>query len=331
MKRKGFSTLFVLIISAVSLPLLGFAWQSLFVQAKLNANRLDMIQGQLNLEGETNRLIYEESGINDKILDILKKKSDEIFMKDKKFDLSIDSEIFTNPLAEISFVDDKNSRPQFKLRLSGDYKGFNFNKTMFGAICLDEVDQCDNGLVYLQGKSIDYINRIEDLFLQIPDSLDNNYLPSKHTYYRPLCKSNLTIKTTPYTNSELYLDHKESPCIKISDNGIILIVKYDGFNRNNLLIDSSNSPNFTTKLSGIIYLENGDITFRGKCNFQGLIFIKDGEIKSEGTGPSKIMGKVILNSFKDPRDSVDIEYDLKTYLKYAKYLPSLLDPHILKE
>ena len=330
MKRKGFTTLFVLIISSVCLPILVFAWQSLFVQAKLNSNRVDKIQGELNLESEINRIIYDENGINDSIINIIKTKPEEIFMKDNKFTVPISSDLLSDSSVEINFPDEKNSKPKYNLNIVGKYKEITISKKLSGTICIKELDDCDNGLVYLQGGSEDYINCIENLMTIIPDSIDLNYLPAKHSLVRTSNYNDINIKATLYTNSELCLDHKNGNCIRIFDNNIILIVRSDGFNRNHVVIDSTNNPNFTTSLNGIIYIENGDLTFKGKCHYQGLVFIKDGQIKKEGDALSKISGKVVLSSFKDPRDAVEIGYEKKTYLKYAKYLPPLLDPQIIK-
>lgn len=330
MNRKGSAILFVLIITAVCLPMVVFAWQTLFIQSKLNYNRLDMIQGELNVETEINKVFYDQEGINKSIIEIVKTKTAEIYNKDNKFTIPISSTLLDNPSAEVYFINGKTEKLDYKLKIMGDYKDISLSKTILGSVLNKEIDDCEDGLVYLQGKSQDYIDTIQDLLVSIPDAIDTKDLPAKHTLVRTASENLVNIKASLYTNSDLWFNNNQSSSIRIFDNNIILIVRSDGINRNSVLIDSSKDSNLVSKLSGIIYIENGDLIFKDACSFQGLVFIKDGDIIKEGQGKSTVLGKVITNSFKDPREAIDIKCGHTVYLKYAKHLPPLLDPRITK-
>ncbi|MDY0234536.1 MAG: hypothetical protein RBR71_00700 [Gudongella sp.] len=326
MNRTGSTTLFVLIISAVCLPILAFAWQTLFIQAKLNSNRVDMIQGELNLETEINRLVYNEAGINDKIIEIIKLYPDKF--DNMEHNIPIASTLLENTSGKLSFENNKDDRPKYKLNISATYKGMDVSKNITGNIFNREIDDCDNGLVYSQNSSEEHINKVEELLTIIPDSIDTDFLPSAHSLVRTSNNNEIRILAKPFGPSRLYLDNSNCNYVNIINNRVVLIVEKDGFNRNNVLIDCSGYS--SVMLSGIIYIENGDLSFKGKCNFQGIILIKDGEIKREAEEISTITGKVVLNSFKDPREAVEINYGAGNYLKYAKYLSPLVDPEIVK-
>ena len=330
MKRKGFITFFVLIISAICLPIVLFAGETLFVQSKLNSNRVNMVQGEFNIETEINSFIYDESGLSDSIINIIRRFPNDFLKKESVYNIPISSEsdLFENISGELSFENKRDDRPKFNMKILGDYKDIQINKNIVGGICNSEVDDCDDGLVYLQNRSEDYIKSIEELLSLIPDSIDTDFLPSDHSLIRTSTYNNIRINAKPFGPSKLYFDNKDYNYINIVNNKMILLVKTDGFNKNNILIDCSDQGSVV--LNGIIYIENGDLTFKGKCNFQGLVLIKDGEIKREGEELSSILGKVVLNSFKDPRESVQINYDSTMYLKYAKYLPPLMEPEIIK-
>lgn len=328
MKRKGFITFFVLIISAICLPIVLFAGETLFVQSKLNSNRVNMIQGELNIETEINSFIYDETGLNDSIINIIRRFPNDFLKKESVYNIPISSDLFENISGELSFENKRDDRPKFNLKILGDYKDIQINKNIVGGICNSEVDDCDNGLVYLQNRSEDYINTIEELLNVIPDSIHTDFLPSAHSLIRTSNCNNIKIEAKPFGPSKLYLNNKDYNYVNIVNNRMVLLVQSDGFSRNNVVIDCSGYNSVI--LSGIIYIENGDLTFKGKCNFQGLILIKDGEIKREGEELSTITGKVVLNSFKDPREAVVINYGCENYLKYAKYLSPLMDPKIIK-
>lgn len=327
MNRNGSTTLFVIIITAVCLPILGFSWQTLFIQSKLNSNRLNMIQGQLNLETEINRIIYDQNGINDSIIKIIRKFPNECFKSESVYNIPISLNSNDNLSAELSFENKRDDRPKFKLNIRGNFNGNELNKTVIGSLLTRVVDDCDDGLVYLQNHSEDYINKLEELLTTIPDCLDINFLPSNHSLIRALNYNELRIEAKPYGPSKLYFNNSNCNYISIANNNMVLIIKSNGFDRNTVLIDATQA---STVLRGIIYIENGDLIFKGKSEFQGIVLIKDGEIKREGEELSLIKGKVLMNSFKDPREAVEINYDCGNYLKYAKYLSSLMDPQIIK-
>lgn len=327
MNRKGSTTLFVLIITAVCLPILVFSWQTLFIQAKLNSNRFNIIQAELDLETEINKIVYDQNGINDSIIKIIRKFPDECFKTGSVYNISIPLNSFHNLSAELSFENKQDMRPKFNLNIGGNFYGNDLNKTIVGSILTSEIDDCEDGLVYLQDHSQDYINKVEEVLTLIPDSLDTNFLPSGHSLIRTSNCNEIYIEAKPYGPSKLYFNKSNSNYVNIANNNMFLVVKGDGFNKNNVLIDSC-SP--LTVLKGIIYIENGDLTFKGKSEFQGIVLIKDGEIKRQGEDLSLIKGKVVMNSFKDPREAVQINYDCGSYLKYAKYLPPLIEPEIIK-
>lgn len=296
------------------------------MQSKLNSNRVNIIQGEFNIETEINRFVYDKS-LSDGIINIIRRFPDDFLKKENVYNIPISSSLIENISGEISFENKRDDRPKFNLKILGSYKDIQINKNVLGAICKDEVDDCDNGLVYLQNRSEDYIKTIEELLTAIPDSIHRDFLPSGHSLIKTSNYNNIKIEAKPFGPSKLYFNNNCN-YINIFNNRMILVVQSDGFNKNNVLIDCSNYN--SVLLNGIIYIENGDLTFKGSCNFQGLVLIKDGEIKRECEDLSSILGKVVLNSFKDPRESVQISYDSTMYLKYAKYLAPLMETKIIK-
>lgn len=285
-----------------------------------------MIQGEFNLETEVNRLIYGEDGLADDIIKIIKLNPDK-FNK-MEHDISIESTLVENGRGKLSFKKGENQELVYSLDLNANYKSMEISKNIFGNVFNREIDDCDNGLVYLQDRSQDYINKLGDILTAIPDTVDLDFLPAGHSLIRPINCNDIRIDGKPYGPSKVYFNKSDCNYSTISNNRLFLILKRDEFNRNNVVIDSSGYD--SVMLSGIIYIENGDLTFIGRTNFQGLILIKDGHIKREGNEKSTVVGKVVLDSFKDPRDAIEINYGYQNYIKYAKHLPPLLEPEIIK-
>lgn len=330
MNRKGSVILLVMIITAVCLPMLAFIWQTIFMQAKLNSNRVNTIQGELNFEREINRIMYGQEGVNNEIIRIIKSNPDNFHGVIPKFSIDIESNLLENISSEIIFSNEKSQKPNYKLKISGNYNGMKISKGISGSICKKELDDCENGLVYLHDRSEGYINIVEELLTLIPASIDEKRLPIKHSLVKNGNHRKINIGTNSDKKMTVCFDNDKSNCTPIFDNSIVLVVKSDGINKNSLVIDATGDPNNEFKMNGIIFIENGDIIFKGKSKFNGLIFIKEGEVKIEGEEMSTINGKVVINSYEDPREAVNIEYDSRIYFRYAKYLDLLLDPQIIK-
>lgn len=318
MKRDGMMIILVLIVSTVCLSTAIIACETIVIQNKLQENRVTNIQANLLLDSKMKEIIYNEDIVKPIVVD----KIENIDCSLTEFeDVEINIEGLENTRGQISFGKCSNNRIIYKFDIFGN-KGYiqEFIQAK-GHIFNPIIDYCNNGLVSLDGMSLDNANKLSELLQNFPDKINIEKLPPNYYLVSSILSNNINIFPTIVGNSKVeYI--RESTNIVNSFKGwdIVLFKEFDGFNRDVVKI---NSPS-RGLLKGIIYIEEGDLIISGDINIIGVVILNNGRLIAEDGSDIKISGKLILNNYQTIPDSIEIEYHEKSFMQMAKYLPGFI-------
>lgn len=322
MKRDGMMIILVLIVSAVCVSTAILACETIVIQSKLQSNRATNIQANLLLESKISEILYNDNTFKSIIEDRVK-NMDNPFKELEEVEVNIDG--LENTKGQISFDKCRDNRTIYKFSISGD-KGYVQDSIQAkGHIFNPVIDHCNNGLVSLDGMSLENADKLSKLIENISSEIDIDNLPSNYYIVNSNLSNEINIYPKIVGNSKVeYI--REGANIVNSFKGweIMLFKEFDGFKRDIVRIDSPSRGLF----KGIIYIEEGDLIVSGDINIIGIVIIENGILIAENNSDIKVSGKLILNNYQSLPQSIQVEYHEKLFMQMARFLPGFISPSI---
>lgn len=327
MKRDGGIIILVLILTSVTLTAMIYILEIVVLQSRLVENRKDNIQAELAIEGKIASLIYEDEEFTNKIKNLV------LFNKNPNSgDLSMTMDIDTleNESANIIFEYCEDGKLIYNLTVKGDLNRVKETMRIKGHVFNQVVDHCENGLITLNNKSLDYLEELSSLLSNTKSGFNEEYASDFHLTAYNFPENNILIWANKLgDNCKVYFIGENAVFEDNASNGEMIVFKeYDGFNRDEVRIEKASNVAGDGFLEGIIYLENGDLVFSGDIQFGGIIILENGSIICEGDSKVLIYGKVILNNFNLPGKGISTRYSHDYMRLMSRFLPGFISPTI---
>jgi len=326
MKRNGFATMIVLIIGFACMTTAIFALETIVVQSSLVGNRHDNIQAELTLEKEIMDLIYNSEDLLDQIKEAVCEPGNPNLMK---INIPFETEEMDGEGGEIIFGYCDEERLIYNMSISGNRNGVLDHITATGHIFNPIIDHCNDGLVCMEGKSLEEWDAVSVLVEDMKLSFNSDLVPSDFFLASNFLENHVIIKakSSGYRNIELVRENS-STRYKFWNGRIVLFKRFDGFNRDLVRIEKDSSSLISGSVTGVIYLENGDIIMSDDVIFNGVIILGNGRLLKEGNLDSYVNGKVIVNSHYKPDQGVNIVYHPEKVRQMSSFLPGFISPTI---
>ncbi|MGM0395594.1 MAG: hypothetical protein ACQEP4_00895 [Bacillota bacterium] len=326
MKRNGYVTLLVVIVSAVCITTAIFVCETILIQSRLQRNRRDNIQARLSLESEIINMLYQKNEIPEITLGILKGPKAYVF---QKLEIPVQIQDFQNAKGEFQLDECPDKRLTYRLTIQGDMMNVRDDIEARGHVYNPAIDHCMDGFVSLQGKSLDDSARVQNLLDGIKKDLDRDNLPSDYYLASNILSNNINIRAKTIGYSEIaYVREFGNIEESFSYGKIMLLKEYDGYNRDIVRIESHPDNTYPGILKGIVFIEEGDLVLSGNLNIIGIVILGDGTLIKEGEGDITISGKLILNNYQELPETIRTEYHDEGFRQTAVYLPGFVIPGI---
>ncbi|WP_422487177.1 hypothetical protein [Gudongella sp. DL1XJH-153] len=326
MKRDGNVIMLVLIVSTVCMVTVAFAMESVFIQNMLVLNRRDNIQAELSLEGMVAKLLIDSEEKQNLVMEIVSdlsfRESDSV-----SFPLSIDG--MQNTTGTIDFTKCDEGRMKYKLNVEGTRNGVQDSIVAAGHVYDPVIDHCDNGLVTIQGKSLEESEEVNLFLNEMKHKFNGEEVTSDYFLAHNYLENEVEIRAK--SSGYRYIDFIRGDHISKYSfwNGkLVLFKEYDGFNRDIVRLKESSSSLTEGTVKGIMYIEDGDLIISGDIHFNGIIIIENGNLIKEGEGEVIIYGKVIMNNFNQPDEGIQIVYDHELFRQMTRFIPCFISPGI---
>lgn len=328
-KPKGFISIIVIIVTALSLIMLLYILDVNRLQALTTFHARDQTQSTYNSESKILLCINDEEYLREKLNPILFnifRTSNFGSMRMLNID-PIDLENGDNEdIIRISFKD-IDDRKNMQIKSKSNMKGNITNATAIASL-VNETYEIQIPLIDIKAlegnlESIK-LEGIKKTALRIEEDIDIDSMGISETIY--------SFQTDDYKNINLIADKlvciregMSIPYSEILNKRELFIVcrKYNDSNIN-FYIDKANSKN---ALSGIIYIE-GDLYINADLKFNGIIIINGGELIIEDGKRLSVGGMIMYINNDEERqvpDNLDIEYKRRIIYKYGTYLPQFFD------
>ncbi|MCR3956720.1 MAG: hypothetical protein NUK57_10525 [Gudongella sp.] len=326
MKRDGIIIVLVLIVSAVCFSVILFSLDTVITQYWIVMNRYDNVQAEMSLEGKVAELVMTSENANNLVKDTILNNKPEVY-KPKAFSIPIEGMEDSSGTIKFSYCDD--GRLNYLLSVEGTRNKVIDNITVKGHVFNPIVDHCDEGLVTLQDKSLDYVERLDGFLDGLRSSFNSDAIDSSYFLAENYLENEVIVRAK--SSGYRYIDFiRESHMSRYSfwSGKMVLFKEFDGFNRDSVRLEELPDSLTYGLLMGVIYLEEGDLVISGDMRFGGIIVLNNGRIIKEGDGEVIIKGKVIINNYDQPDEGIIIEYDSENVRLMSKFLPGFISPTI---
>lgn len=326
MKRDGSIIMLVLIVSAVCITASWFALDTVIMQNRIIMNRYDNVQAEMSLEGKVAELVVSSDDAHNLVKDVICNNKPEAY-KPSTFPIPIEGMEGSEGIIKFSYCDD--GRLNYNLSIEGTRNSVVDSINVKGHIYSPLVDHCEEGLVTLQNKSLEYTEKLNAFLSSIKNSFDSDKIDSTYFIAKDYLENEVVIRAK--SSGYRYIDFiRESHISKYSfwNGKLVLFKEYDGFGRDLVRLEKDPSSYSTGYVMGVVYLENGDLILSGDVDFYGIIILENGDLIKEGDEESLIKGKVIMNSYQQPDEGIQIEYDPEYMRLMSRFLPGFISPTI---
>jgi hypothetical protein len=280
----------------------------------------------MSLKNKVAELVVTSDDADNLVKDIIYNNKPEVY-KPSTFPIPIEGMEDAKGMIKFSYCDE--GRLNYRLNIEGTRNSVVDSITVKGHIYSPLVDHCQDGLVTLQNRSLEYGEELNQLLDNIRSSFNTDAIDS--TYFLAINYLENEVKIRAKSSGYRYIDFiRENHISKYSfwNGRIVLFKEYDGFNRDVVRLEKDTSSYSTGYVMGIIYLENGDLILSGDVDFYGIIILQNGALLKEGEEESLIKGKVIVNGFNQPDEGIKIQYDPEYTRLMARFLPGFISPTI---
>ncbi len=326
MKRDGNVIMLVLIVSAVCMTTIAFAMESVLIQNRLVLNRRDNIQAELSLERIVAELVIESGDAQNLVKDIISSNKLETY-KPSNFPLSIDG--MQNTSGIIDFTECDEGSINYTMTVNGLRNGVQDSIIATGHVYNPVIDHCENGLVTLQGKSLEESEEINMFLSEMKQTFEEKEITSDYFLAHNYLENEVEIRAK--SSGYRYIDFIRGDHISKYSfwNGkLVLFKEFDGFNRDIIRLEEQSGSLTYGYIMGIIYIEEGDLIISGDMRIFGIVIIENGKLIKEGDGEVLIKGKVIMDNFNQPGEGIEIVYDQEYVRLMARFLPGFISPGI---
>lgn len=330
-KRKGFISIIALIVMAISMILI---LDMLFTNSQQNqimTSRGNNIQSYYLSEGKILMSLYWDKYYNDQlypaVLDVFRKYNFDTKLKRITIDKSdLENEDNISDV-QLTFQDNEN-RKELVIKAQSDYKGIN-TSVKSKTTLVNELFEIKESILAMDNIEEKYKYDLEKLLINIEENIAVREIDKSEILYVSETSSfnKITLKKVDKVNYKLICtrDTMGYPYIEGFDKReVFIVVKKFEDNKTAFHIDFSE---FSSSLSGIIYVE-GDMEISGEFTFNGIIIVKDGEIKVSSEVKPKINGMMILydnENITKVNEEIDLQYYKFTVYKYGTFIPGFLD------
>ncbi len=332
--RDGYVSIIAITVMSISMIIILEIGILVKMQIMILNSGINKIQSYYCAEDKVLMSIYDKKYYTDQIhpiiLDVFRTHNFATKPKDiiiDQFDLD---KYDTYNSVKLNFQD-KDNRKQMILKTQSDYK--NVNTSIQASINLvNRLFEIEEAILDINTVEDEYKNELETLLINIEENISSkNIDKAEFLYTSELCDfSNVSLNKL---DNEMYnliclRDTMEYPYNEVfSKKEVFIVIKKPKNKETNLYI---NCDNKLVELSGIMYIE-GDLTISGKFIFNGIIIIKDGEIKIESEVNPEINGMIILsntNISQGLSEGLDLQYNKFLVYKYGTFIPGFLDINI---
>lgn len=127
------------------------------------------------------------------------------------------------------------------------------------------------------------------------------------------------------TNSSLKVIRQDGSSQGIKPTTSIIVESPDD-KRTDLTLDIANFS--SSRLNGLIYIENGDLIIKRQCYVDALVVIKNGRIIVDGAFTPSIKGLVITNDGINYSTLLSMEYSGEAIIRHGYLLPGFMNPTV---
>lgn len=330
-KRKGYVSIIALIVMSVSMIMILDMIVSNTLQHEMAASRCDSIQSYYLAEGKVLMSLYEDKYYRDQLYPVIVDYFGKSNIGSASKSVLIDGKDLegddTSQHVRVYFPKEEVRKTIFLVGES-NYKGI-VTSVKSSITLLNEVFEIHQPILSMDIIEDEYKKDLENLMLNIEKNITtkNIYYPlssyAKETYNY----SDVSLKVVGKRNYNLICSRETMthPDIEGFNNGIVyIVIKPFEDKRTNFHIDCSGLP---ASLSGIMYIE-GDLEITGDFSFNGIIIVKDGQIKVNGEVKPVVKGLMILYDSENivkVNNEIDLQYDSFPIYKYGSFIPGFID------
>ncbi|WP_313756437.1 hypothetical protein [Tissierella sp.] len=228
---------------------------------------------------------------------------------------------------------DRGSKKDLELMAKSNFNGL---KTILKSDIklFNEIVEMEISVLDTDSIEIEYKEKLKDLLLNVSKKINiKNCNKPNNIYGIDLADFNNIVLDNGGNNNfkiSAFRDTMLVPYIEIfNDKEIFIIVRSSDEYSTNFFIGSTDTPNQIIKLSGIIYVE-GNITISKDFQFNGIIIVKNGDIKINHDVKIDIKGVAILDNIinNDFLENPNMFYNRHSVYKYGIYLPGFIETKI---
>lgn len=333
--RSGFISIICLIVMSVMMTMILYLESTTGLQHLILNSTVNNIQSYYLAEGKIYMILNEDKYYFNQLYPILTEYFRAIPFSKPPKDILIDEEDLElgDKMNRVKvIIVDKDNKKELRLIAKSDSNGLKATVTayikLFNEIFEKEVSILDTSLIEAECKE-----ELKDLLLNISENINiKDCNKSKNIYgIESIDFNNIILDrgSSGFTISA-YRDAMVIPYVeRFNEKEIFIIARSFGEYLTNFFIGDTDTIKEAIKLSGIIYVE-GNIIISKDFQFNGIIIVKDGDIRIADDIKVDIKGIIILDNI-DNNDFLkcpDILYSRHSVYKYGTYLPGFIETKI---
>ncbi|WP_313232364.1 hypothetical protein [Tissierella praeacuta] len=228
---------------------------------------------------------------------------------------------------------DRENKKDLRLKAKSNFNGL---KTILKSDIklFNEVVEMEIPVLDTDSIETEYKEKLKDLLLNISNKININNCSKPNNIYGIdlLDFNNIVLDNEGNDNFKIsaFRDTMLVPYTEIfNDKEIFIILRSSNDHPTNFFVGSTYTPNQLIKLSGIIYVE-GNITISKDFQFNGIIIVKNGDIKIDYDVKIDIKGLSIVQNItnNDFLENPNMFYSRHFVYKYGIYLPGFVETKI---
>lgn len=328
-KRKGFISAFILIVMSISIVILLYLYETIYLDSKILASTKNNVQAFYNAEGKI-LLCLNEKYLQEQLIEntlYMIKETDnnqESPSTSIRFDSSDLEKGDMESDIEASLIDSEN-RKNVVLTSTANINGTRA-KVVGIAKAVNNLFEMETPILDSENLTCEYMEKLEKLRLKIEgeitlklDESDKIYGFENENYEKIILNDDKLICSR---------DSMVDPYIEsVGKNSIYIIGKK--YNEEHIEFNIEKRVSKDRKpLAGIIYVE-GNVNISTNFNFNGIMIVNGGDLRVDSESKLVINGMLIyLNEKPLNMDNIEINYDRDIIYRYGIYLPGFIDINI---
>ncbi|WP_353095898.1 hypothetical protein [Tissierella praeacuta] len=333
--RGGFISIICLIVMSVMMVMILYLESTTGLQHLILNSTSNNIQSYYLAEGKIYMVLNEDKYYLNQLYPILTEYFRTVPFSKPPKNILIDEEDLEleDKMDKVKVVIvDRENKKELILVAKSDFNGLRTtieaSVKLFNKFFEMEVPILDTSLI-----EDEYKEELNDLLLNISENINiKDCNKSKNIYGMESIDFNNIILDRGSNGFVIsaYRDAMVVPYVeKFNEKEIFIISKSFGEYLTNLFIGDTDTKKEVIKLSGVIYVE-GNIIISKDFQFNGIIIVKDGDIRINNDVRVDIKGMVILDNIinNDFLKNSNILYSRHSVYKYGTYLPGFIETKI---